>query len=131
MNRADFDKAMQENDVAVLIENTFLARVPDLIASGLSVEEAISAAKEQDDKLCLTLIAPGWQRDAVEELKAKMTKRIYERLRSQPPLPLAINPRWLECEAALGHRPTAHEFIMWWYALRAGGGSDQRPQGES
>lgn len=111
-----FNAAMQRDDTKWLIENTFMARVPELVAGGMSIEEAIVAAKKQEDELCEMLFAPcGYRQEEIaKEVKAQMCERVYHRLRANP-VPIKINPRWLECEAAIGHMPTAHEFILWHY----------------
>lgn len=114
MTRADFDAAMASNDVSWFLEHTFLARVPDLVASGMPIPDAIAAAKARDDELCLMMIAPAdyWQEQAAAALKENLTRRVYDRLRGAHAAP-AENPRWVACRAELGREPTETEFILW------------------
>lgn len=113
MNRVDFDKAMAANDIATLIENTFLARVPALVVAGMPIEEAIRTAYEHEQILCARMIGPtGVWIEPVAEMREALTQAVYQRARATETEP-AVNARWLECERTLGRRPTAHEFIMW------------------
>lgn len=111
------------SDVQKALQSSMLRRVPEiaaeLVRGGMepldAVRQAIIQAKEREEALCLMMIAPeGYQEDAVKELKRAICERVYHRLRALPPIePAPVNPRWVECEKALGHEPTAHEFIMW------------------
>lgn len=82
-SRTDFDAAMVNNDVEWLLQNTFMARVPDLIISGMTVEEAIITAKHQEEELIWSIIAPSTynEQEASAELKREMCNRVYNRLR--------------------------------------------------
>jgi hypothetical protein len=111
-------------DVEKALQSSMLQRVPDiaaeLVRGGMepteAIKQAIIKAKEREEELCLMMIAPEgyWQQEAVKELKDAICTRVYNRLRAMPPTePAPINPKWIECENAIGHKPTAHEFIMW------------------
>jgi hypothetical protein len=121
MSDEAFQTAMQNNDIAWLIAHTFLARVPELVAGGMSITEAISTAKAREDELCLMIIAPHgyWQEEAAKELRRQITEHVYQRLRTEPPGPVQINPKWLACEKALGRTPQTWEFINWVAAQKA------------
>lgn len=82
-SRTDFDAAMANNDIEWLLQNTFMARVPDLIISGMSIEGAIIEAKRQEEKLIWSIIAPSNydEQEASKELNREMCKRVYNRLR--------------------------------------------------
>jgi len=111
--QAAFDQAMQNDDVAWLIENTFMARVPELVASGMTIEEAVHAAYERELELCSQMIAPSsWWRGPVGEMRDVLTEQVYARAREFPYTP-AINPRWQTCVDELGHWPTVREFMAW------------------
>jgi hypothetical protein len=121
MSAEEFETAMQNNDIAWLIAHAFLARVPELVAGGMSIAEAIVTAKAREDELCLMIIAPHgyWQEEAAKELQRQITEHVYHRLRAEPPGPEQINPKWVACEKDLGHTPHAWEFINWVAAQKA------------
>ncbi len=67
-SRTDFDAAMANNDIEWLLQNTFMARVPDLIISGMSIEGAIIEAKRQEEKLrCASVYIIGCESRCVND----------------------------------------------------------------
>lgn len=69
-----------------LMMGTFLSRVPALLETGMSFDEAIVEAKRLDDELCLKMLdsKSGYAGlEAYAIMRDELTKRIYHELRKQ------------------------------------------------